>query len=228
MQKWIQRWRIGAAVLLAGVALPTEGWATAFTLTDQISITGATSGNYAGLIATIDPVLPLGTALSGTLGITNGTIDFVNQDVFVVDITIGGGSPVALEEISISVLSTAVLAGLPFSSGGQPRGAGAFDDAGDSPPDTVLADPLVFPLGTGSGIFGFFTNNVVAGATTVRLFVAHDLGDMLIGQVVDFMINPTTTLANFTVTGEIIPEPGTLVLVGAGLTLLALRSRKRR
>ena len=60
----------------------------------------------------------------------------------------------------------------------------------------------------------------------MRLFVTHEpLGDMVAGQTVNFMISSG---ADFTVQGEIVPEPGTLTLVGAGLATLGAAARCRR
>jgi hypothetical protein len=131
-----------------------------------------------------------------------------------------------MDALSVFVTSHPIL--------GNPVGAGSFVDGGKQGPDGLILDPiisLVPLLGTGTATFEFdfggsSAGNLEAGETSVRLFLTFANETSLVEfDTVSFMISAGT---DFTVQGQIIPEPGTMILLGSGLLGLAGWSRRKR
>lgn len=195
----------------------------------SISITDATSG----VIGSIDPVL----SAIGTVGNFDGAAPNFTNDFLIFDVTLAAGST-PIDQITVSLTANG---GPPL---GEPTTTGYFSDAGQAPNGTtaphtqeITNDPLIqiipFPIGTGQGIFDFdwggsSAGNLQAGETTVRLFVIFSTSmDLLENTAVGFMISPVGA-ADYTVQGQIIPEPGTILLLGSGLVALGMGQRRRR
>ncbi len=201
------------ATLILLAAAPAG--AIVFTLENPVAL------NQNGVSGTINPVLGfvdlmdplLISDVGGNLVPDEGGVSFAGVDVFVVDITLDGGSA-SIDAIGITVSTPQFFL--------NPVGAGAFDDGGGlTEPTSVLADNQV-QLG---GQFDFSGDTIDAGETTVRLFLTYSpLGDLQIGQQVNFMVSAGT---DFTVIGTTLPEPTTALLVGGGLLAIAL-ARPRR
>jgi len=197
-------WALGALV-----ASSSPAWGASFTLSSAVAL------SQDGVSGSINPV----SSDSGAFLLTNGTVSFATQDVFIVDITLNAVSA-SVDALGITVGTTLFFL--------NPAGAGAFDDtgSGDIGPTAVLADSII----NFQGLFTFGTP-LAAGQTSVRLFVTHSpQGDIAGGETVNFMVSSGT---DFTVQGTVtqLPEPGTLVLLLAGgvfaLAPAALRARRR-
>jgi hypothetical protein len=169
-----------------------------------------------GVSGSIDPV----GSFAGALGLTDVGGNLVpdeggavqGTDVFVVDITLSGGSA-SIDEVGIT-LGTALF----FLN---PVEAGAYADAGTAPGSVLADDQINF-----QGLFDFSGDTIDAGETSVRLFVTYSPeGDVLGGETVNFMISSGT---DFTVQGLVIPEPATLALVATGLALVGVARSRRR
>jgi hypothetical protein len=193
------------SAVLGFLLLTVQGAAaTPFTLAAPVVI------NDSGVVGTINPV----ASFTGSLGLTSGATDPVANDVFIVDLTLAGGSAL-IGAVTITTV-TAFF---------EPIGAGAFDDAGTAP-TAVSYVPLDFAFLGGYGVFDFTGDTIDAGETTVRLFVTSTLGLLADNDPVAFMISSG---ADFSVFGSVvaIPEPSAVTLLASGLLILGVESRRR-
>lgn len=181
--------------------------AAPFTLAAPVSIVGGESGNP-GVVGTLQPVA-LGASLSDPLGLTDGDVSFVTNDVLVVRLSLAAVS-LSVDSLGIGAASTPLF--------GNPVGAGAYADAGQAP-SGVTASPLNL-----IGLFDFTGDLLSAGESTVRLFVTYGPAGSALsaGLTANFMISSGT---DFTMQGTLIPEPASLLLFAAGLLVVSLRRR---
>ena len=217
-------------VLLLGI--PGAASARTFTLLAPIVIDGTEGGNP-GVLGTINPVTdPM--LNQGTLGLVSGNIDSMGGtgthtgllDFFIFDVTLDLGST-SIDEINVSLFSDPLL--------GNPIGTGAFSgnagdiDAGMQAPDVVINSPQP---GLG-GIFRFdlggaTAGNINGGETTVRLFMTYSSGEALALQEFQYATFSISSGTDFTVQGQILPEPGTMLLLGSGLVGIGARQVRRK
>jgi hypothetical protein len=238
--------RLSMVLLLAAAVvcvLPATASARLFTVCNLTSCppqgSTITFNDGLGTFGTINPVLgPLGTV--GT--VYDGAVpDFITKDFFIFDLTLGNGS-LSVDQITVTLLAGALTLGEPITTG-------YFTDAGKQDPNGVTApflkeilnQPSVAPFVGGTSFYNFNLDGLGVGGqgvpsgyiqsneTTVRLFAIFSLPTALEEfTTVSFMIGPVGGGGNFTVQGEIIPEPGTMLLLGAGLVGLGLGERRRR
>ncbi|HSR42515.1 MAG TPA: PEP-CTERM sorting domain-containing protein [Longimicrobiales bacterium] len=224
-RSWLGRLgRLGLPLLLAlGIAAPASAVGI-FTLDGPVAIDGSISGNP-GVRGQFLVVTDFD--LSDVL-VSNGTVNFATQDVFLVALELFGNSA-PVDQVGITVGVDPTFPDLLNN----PKGAGALNDVGSGAiaPVSVLADNILDK----AGLFDYApgaSNLLQAGETTVRLFVTYAASgggnSMAIGDSVTFMVSSGT---DFSVTGgTIVPEPSTALLLGGGLLALlgAARSLARR
>lgn len=205
--------------LLAGLLLLAAGApasAALFTIEDIIDVSLTLSGGQ--VEGEFRPVWDA----SGIPGIPNagGSNDTSLFDVFVVDYV---ADAISADVEFITIAPAAVLF--------EPLGAGFIIGGGLQAPDSVSVSPLVPGLGTATFGFGQGSTGIPAninqGETTTRLFITYTAGslDSSLGGPVQFMVGSGTF---DDVTGVLVPEPGTLLLVGATLGSFAAARRLRR
>jgi hypothetical protein len=181
--------------------------------------TGTPTGVVSGKIRAVDlNILPSDIAFQ------TGVSGFTNVDVLVFDVVLNANSAI-VDQIGVAVGTSP--AGLDPISAGYLVGPGeTTSPASGAGATTFVSGGGFFP---GQYRFNFDLNllaagNLQAGETSRRLFVTWtDTGPntpLWKLQTATFMISSGTD-TDFMVT--IVPEPGTLMLVGGGLMVLALR-----
>lgn len=195
------------ALLSVAVSWAAPGEAAPFTLDAPVAITGSEAGNP-GVVGTLHPVA-LDGSLADPLGLTDGNVSFVTNDVLLVRLSLAVGSA-PVDSLGIGALSN------PFF--GNPVGAGTYADADVSPDSVVVSGVLL------AAIFDFNPTTLSAGQSSVRLFLTYSPeGSALApGGTANFMISSGT---DFTVQGTLIPEPSSVLLFATGILGLALRQR---
>ena len=200
-----------AAMVIASLGLADEAAASPFTLSAPIAITGAESGNP-GVVGTLQPV---GSgALGQAIGLSNGDVSFVTNDVLVFSLSLSAGST-AVDSVGVGANSS------PFVT--NPVGAGSFADSGGGnrvPSSVTTSGALI------AAIFDFIPNTVNAGETTVDLFVTYNAAGSALatGTTANFMISSGTDFTVQVVLAEV-PEPASFLLLAGALGVLALRRR---
>lgn len=210
MRKHIVALVVGASL----VAWSSSAWALAYTISSSIAFSSG------GISGTINPV----TNVTGaTICLTGSCTNAVSQDWLVVSVTLNGGSG-AVDQIDVSAAGVTTVVGV-----------GHFSDPAETPQSATIAGT------TSIGRYSYDTPNVSAlnlqaGETTDRLFVAYSPVGSLPGPGIFPVVPPGTASfmlskasgASFSVSGSIvvIPEPGTVLLMGLGLLGLALAGRR--
>lgn len=220
MRKHLVALMVGAALSMGS----SSAWALAYTLAAPVAFNNVSLG----ISGTINPV----TSLAGTsiclAGTCSGT---ATQDWLLVSVTLNGASA-DVDRIDMSAAGVAAVVGL-----------GHFSDPGTTPtasstlPSASIArfdygDPFVSAV------------NLQAGQTTDRLFAAFSPVGSLPGPGIVSPIPPYPVIvppgtanfsfskaggSNFSASGTIVlvPEPGTLLLLGGGALGLGLAGRRR-
>lgn len=144
-----------------------------------------------------------GTVLAGTVGGSDISL------IFQVSITSGGIDSIGA---SLFLLNS--------------TGAGWIGTSSDG-----LVDITTVTGTAGTRIFNFAASsesvnpNVNVGETSNRFFVSY--ASITPSKAATFMISPSDASPDFTASATIVPEPASLMLLGAGLAGLAFRVRKK-
>lgn len=174
------------------------------------------------------------------LGNFPGGADLTQMDTLIFDVVLNAGSA-PIDELGIAV-GTVPLALDPDGAGyfdpctpGVPLGCRSNVPVGQTP-DAISLTPggAFFPGGV---LFGFGKGtdsaaNLEAGETSIRMFVAwEDFGSngaplSRIDMAATFMLSSGINGPNLTT--DIVPEPGTGILLGVGLVLLAAVRNRRQ
>ncbi|MEE2674095.1 MAG: PEP-CTERM sorting domain-containing protein [Myxococcota bacterium] len=200
------RW---VAVVVASLVIfwATAASATFFTLDDDVEITGG--GSLGGVLGFVLRETDFSGSAHGTL--TDGTVDFANQDVLVIRLALSAGSAL-VDAIGIGAAASPILP--------NPVGAGIFASDTGIAPGAVSVGPFT----TLAGLFDY-GSGLLAEETSVRMFVAFaPLGALATGNTANFMISSGV---DFSVQGTIIPEPATGLLIAGGLLGFGLLARRR-
>lgn len=217
---------------------------------DDIAFTFMSSnGLVSGTIRAVDIQVSAATLeldVDTYIGFSAVPLDFSDMDVLIFDVVLDGGSAV-VDQLGVAVATD------PLAT--NPDGGGWLDNCdlgteigcvsavtNDSVPNAGAFASAAVELEPGNLIFGFpgaaifnfdwlglSTGNLEAGETTRRLFVAwDDTGSQSPlskdGQQAVFMFSGGTN-ADFAV--DIVPEPGTGLLVAVGLTALGMARRRQ-
>jgi len=211
MRKHIVALVLGAALSIAS----SSAWALAYTISTSVAFSNG------GISGTIDPV----TNLSGTAICLAGTCtSSAAQDWLLVSITLNGGSG-AVDRIDYSAMSVSAIVGI-----------GHFSDPDETPTSGLI--PIASIARFNYDNPNNSALNLQAGETTDRLFAAFSPLGSLPGPGFPPVIPAGTASftiskaggANFSVQGSIVlvPEPGTLLLLGGGVLGLGFSGRRRR
>jgi hypothetical protein len=209
--------KLGLALAVGSILM--LGWSpSARALAYTISASVAFSNG--GISGTISPV----ANLAGTTSCLAGScLSTASQDWLVVSLTLNGGSG-AIDQVGMSAAGVLTVVGV-----------GYFTDPSETP--TAGSIPIA-----SQGLLNYdwpniSAGNLQAGETSDRLFVAFSPVGSLPGPGVgpippgtaSFMLSKSGG-ANFSVQGSIVlvPEPGTLLLIGAGLLWIGIVGRQRR